>query len=223
MRWADDVTRNWMRLGVSSVLRWRIQSIHAGRQDRDPTSSRPIVRRNFDDMQCNCMSLESITAAVRCIEQHTGFIDVLLNNVGMPVPPPYASTESTASISALQSNLLRECDKYSEVLNTNTASVIATTAAFLTLLHKGNRRRGWPATKLRKTDYNVRSRQQVPDVDDEDLRTSQIIIVSSTSGIDRSGSTGLTYGASKAATIHLGDSKSVQSWSTSHSCRLSAT
>lgn len=159
-------------------------------------------------LQCDVTSTDSVAAAAAHIEQETGYIDVLVNNAGYTdglVDITHAET-----VLELQTDILKAHSETLKILNTNAASVLGVTAAFMHLLHKGNMRRGWPAAKLQQPDAVTRSLQGVDGVDDDDMRTSQIITISSVAGIERSALVGFAYSMSKAAVTHLGHSKSLK-------------
>lgn len=154
-------------------------------------------------LQCDVRSIDSVNAAVQHIEKESGHVDVLVNNAA--IPNPWFDPASADTIEGLQQGLLEAHKGSLNVLDTNVSAVIGTSSAFLQLLYRGNVRRGWPAKKLNLTDANKRSLEHaLSDVDPADMRTSQIITISSMSGIQRSGLTGLAYTASKAAILHLG-------------------
>lgn len=156
-------------------------------------------------LECDVTSMDTVIAAAAHIEQQTGYIDVLVNNAGYNdgiVDITHAET-----VLELQTDLLKAHSETLKVLNTNAVSVLGVTTAFMELLNKGNTRRGWPAAKLQQPDTHVRSLKGVEGVDDDDLRTSQIITISSVAAIERSALTGFAYAMSKAAITHLGHCK----------------
>ncbi|KAI2616630.1 hypothetical protein GGR54DRAFT_649470 [Hypoxylon sp. NC1633] len=138
------------------------------------------TRMNVVPLQCDVRSIDSVSAVVQHIEKESGYIDVLVNNAG--IPNPFFDPESADTIEALQQGLLEAHKGSLNVLDTNLAAIIGTSSAFLHLLQKGNIRR--------------------------DMRTSQIITISSMGGIQRAGLTGLAYTASKAGVVHLGQTLS---------------
>ncbi|KAH8201061.1 hypothetical protein TruAng_004757 [Truncatella angustata] len=151
---------------------------------------------------CDVTSQESINAAVSFIEKDSGHIDVLINNAG--VANPFFDPSVAESIDELSRGLLAAHKATQDVIQTNTASIIGVSSSFLPLLHSGNLRRGWPGNKLTDHSTNTRQNQRAANVDQDDSRTSQIITVSSISGFERHGMTGLAYSASKAGATHLG-------------------
>lgn len=158
-------------------------------------------------LPCDVRSIDSVSAVVQHIEKESGYIDVLVNNAG--IPNPFFDPESADTIEGLQQGLLEAHKGSLNVLDTNLAAIIGTSSAFLHLLQKGNIRRGWPTKKLQATDTNARALEHsYSNVDPGDMRTSQIITISSMGGIQRSGLTGLAYTASKAGVIHLGQTLS---------------
>lgn len=158
-------------------------------------------------LQCDVTSTDAVTAAAAQIEQQTGYIDVLVNNAGYSDKSSLVDITHAETVLEVQTDLLKAHSVTLNVLNTNAASVLGVTAAFMDLLHKGNTRRGWPAAKLQQSDANTRSLKGVEGVDDDDLRTSQVITISSVAAIDRAALGGFAYAMSKAAITHLGHSK----------------
>ncbi|KAI1498744.1 hypothetical protein F5X99DRAFT_392536 [Biscogniauxia marginata] len=157
---------------------------------------------NVIPIVCDVTSQSSIDAAVSFIEKDTGYIDVLINNAGRPSPHYNPTTAET--IEELRDGLLKAHEETQDVLQTNTASIIGVSSSFLLLLHKGNLRRGWPKTRLSADGLNKQQRNKSSDGNTDDIRTSQIITVSSIAGFERHGITGLAYTASKTAATHLG-------------------
>ncbi|KAI1825063.1 hypothetical protein F4861DRAFT_502933 [Xylaria intraflava] len=183
------------------ILGRRLEVITNTAKELDETQVRVVP------LQCDVRSIDSVKAVVRHIERESGYIDVLVNNAG--IPNPFFDPESADTIEALQEGLLEAHKGSLNVLDTNLSAIIGTSSAFLSLLHKGNTRRGWPVKKLQATDANTRSLEHSqPNVDPGDMRTSQIITMSSIGGIERSGLTGLASTASKAGVPHLGQTLS---------------
>ncbi|OTB03485.1 hypothetical protein M426DRAFT_60176 [Hypoxylon sp. CI-4A] len=183
------------------ILGRRLEVLTNTAKELDETQAKVIP------LACDVRSMESVNAVVQYIEEESGYIDVLVNNAG--IPNPYFDPESVDTIEALQQGLLEAHKGSLHVLDTNLAAIIGTSSAFLHLLQKGNLRRGWPAKKLQATDTNTRSLEHSqPGIDPGDMRTSQIITISSMGGIQRSGLTGLAYTASKAGVVHLGQTLS---------------
>ncbi|KAI0149407.1 hypothetical protein BJ166DRAFT_62740 [Pestalotiopsis sp. NC0098] len=145
---------------------------------------------------CDVTSQESIDSAVAFIDKDSAHIDVLINNAGRP--SPFYDPTAAKTIEELRDGLLDAHLETQDVLQTNIASIIGVSSSFLPLLHKGNVKRGWSDSKLSEHSLN---KQQIAT---SDVRTSQIITVSSITGFERHGLTGLAYSASKAAATHLG-------------------
>ncbi|TLS26688.1 hypothetical protein PpBr36_04250 [Pyricularia pennisetigena] len=146
---------------------------------------------------CDVVSSESVSSAADAIMKDSGHIDVLINNAGRGDVPQNISSATT--IEETSDILARASEAASDVLRTNTASVINVSAAFLPLLHQGNVKRGWPDHKLPLDDP---TRMNAPA--SGDLRSSQIITVSSIASFQRTGITGIAYAASKAGATHIG-------------------
>lgn len=183
------------------ILGRRLEVLTNTAKELDETLKRVVP------LQCDVRSIDSVQAAVKHIEKDSGHVDVLVNNAA--IPNPWFEPESADTIEGLQQGLLEAHRGSLNVLDTNLSAVIGTTSAFLHLLHKGNVRRGWPAKKLNATDVNKRFLEHAPSsIGPGDMRTSQIITISSMSGIQRSGLTGLAYTASKAGILHLGETLS---------------
>ena len=102
--------------------------------------------------------------------------------------------------------LLNDWDGWPNAMATNTTAVVGVSTAFLLLLDRGNKRRGWETGKL-QPDRPPRQRNMqaaAQDVEESDLRASQIITVSSISGFNRHVTAGMAYTASKAGAVLLG-------------------
>jgi len=181
------------------ILGRRMEVLTQAAKSLDDTVSRVIP------LPCDVTSMESVAAAAAHIEQQTAYVDVLVNNTGYN--DAIVDIKHVETVLELQTDILKAHSETLNLLNTNAASVLGVTAAFMTLLHKGNLRRGWPATKLQQPDANTRSLQGVEGVDDDDVRTSQIITISSVAGIERSALVGFGYTMAKAAVMHLKHSK----------------
>ncbi|PVH94491.1 short chain dehydrogenase/reductase family protein [Periconia macrospinosa] len=79
------------------------------------------VTASIDTQQLDVTDDDSISAAVKAIEEKYGRLDVLINNAGIVALP------DTSSLSAIRKG-------YNNVFNTNTASVAVVIAAFTSLL-----------------------------------------------------------------------------------------
>lgn len=160
-------------------------------------SSNPVVVA----IECDVSSPPSVAAAVSKIQHDVGHVDVLINNAGILGPNQKAAYEAT-TIQELQEVLLRNAEGWESTFAINSTAVANVSAAFLTLLDAGNKRRGWESGVVRD-----RARQRdakVDAVDADDLRTSQIITVSSISSMNRFMTVGMPYTASKAAATMIG-------------------
>lgn len=152
-------------------------------------------------MQCDVTNPSSIADAVKTIEKETSHVDVLINNAGI-TGPDHTKIQSMATIQELQACMLKDWDQWNTTYETNTASVVAVSAAFLHLLDSGNNRRGWISGRreMQKREENYSGEYK------DDQRTSQIITVSSISGFNRHITASLPYTATKAAATMLGKS-----------------
>lgn len=156
-------------------------------------------------VQCDVSDQTSVAAAVKHIEQDVGYIDVLINNAGVSGPDNKGAYNAT-SIDELQKVLEAEWDAWPSTFAINTTAICGVSTAFLKLLENGNTRRGWQPGKL-GADKPARARDMqtaADDADEGDLRTSQIITVSSIAGFNRHVTAGMAYTASKAGAIMLG-------------------
>lgn len=136
------------------------------------------------------------------MESEVDYIDVLINNAGIN-GPRHASLYGAQTIQDVQSIILKDYDKWESVHAVNTSAVVGVAAAFLHLLDAGNARRGWHSGKMAPED-GARQRKPVDGIDSDDLRTSQIITVSSIAGFNRCITASLPYASSKAGATHLG-------------------
>lgn len=156
-------------------------------------------------IQCDVTDQESVAKAAKLIEADIGYVDVLINNSGISGPNNKGLYESQ-SLEDLQKVLLNEWDKWPVSMATNATAVVGVSTAFLLLLEKGNGRRGWVRGKL-QPDGAPRGRHMqaaADDVEESDLRTSQIITVSSISAFNRHITASVAYTASKASATMLG-------------------
>ncbi|KAL4876758.1 NAD(P)-binding protein [Aspergillus karnatakaensis] len=155
-------------------------------------------------IECDVTDQASVAAAVAQVERETGYIDLLINNAGV-LGPDHKPANQAGSIEELQSVLLGGYEKWAPTFAVNSTAVAGVAAAFLVLLDKGNKRRGWKVDGTK----NVQSIDETVTkngVEEDDKRSSQIITVASIAGFNRFVTAGLAYGASKAAAIHLGKS-----------------
>lgn len=155
-------------------------------------------------VECDVTQPASVSAAVAMIEKDVGYIDVLINNAGMG-GPDHRAANTTDSIDELQRILLANPEGWAPTFALNSSAIIGVSAAFLKLLDAGNTRRGWeggkiPDDRARQRDTTGLSENRIAA---DDMRSSQIITVSSISGMNRFVTVGFAYGASKAAAINL--------------------
>ena len=153
-------------------------------------------------LACDVTDMESISKAVKAVESSVGYVDVLINNACIN-GPRHGSIYELETIKDIQSFMLADYDEWKTVHAVNTCAVGGVSAAFLHLLEEGNSRRGWKAGKLADED-GARPRTKTKGMDEDDLRTSQIITVASISGLHRRVTSGIPYATSKVGASHLG-------------------
>ncbi|KAF2746531.1 NAD(P)-binding protein [Sporormia fimetaria CBS 119925] len=167
-------------------------------------------------ISCDVASLDSVSAAVKQIQEETGYVDVLFNNAGVLGPLNGPDLYRTESIEHLRDTMLRDYDGWGQAMAINTQSVVGVSAAFLPLLEAANTRRGWAAGRVRGGPGDPRvtgkgtPREQDKAVlselghDEDDDRLAHIITVASVASFMRYSTAGLAYNASKAAAAQLG-------------------
>jgi NAD(P)-dependent dehydrogenase (short-subunit alcohol dehydrogenase family) len=153
-------------------------------------------------IQCDVTDATSIAEAVKQVEKNVGYVDVLINNAGV-TGPLHQKANTAASIEELQENMLSNWSGWEPTFAINTASVIGVSGAFLKLLDNGNSRRGFETGKMSHGE-KARERKTVEGIDQNDLRSSQIITVASIAAFNRFVTAGLAYSASKAGAVALG-------------------
>jgi NAD(P)-dependent dehydrogenase (short-subunit alcohol dehydrogenase family) len=158
-------------------------------------------------ISCDVTSLPSIRAAAEQVEKEIGYVDVLINNAG--VGGPYQGAlyaAETNNIKKVQEILLSNYDDNAGTFATNSISIMGVSAAFLHLLDAGNQRRGWESGEVLRDRARKRdiAKAKEAGVEENDLRTSQIISVTSIAAFNRHVTQGLMYSTSKAAGTHLG-------------------
>jgi NAD(P)-dependent dehydrogenase (short-subunit alcohol dehydrogenase family) len=151
---------------------------------------------------CDVTDPPSVKAAASQIEDDVGYIDVLINNAGIS-GPDHTGANGAKSIAELQEIMLSDWPGWEETFAINTSAVVGVSGAFLTLLDAGNAHRGWETGKL-TAGGDPRARKEVDGIDKGDLRTSQIITVSSIASFNRFITAGLAYASSKAGATALG-------------------
>lgn len=119
--------------------------------------------------------------------------------------PDHKGANTAESIEDLQRILLADPENWAPTFAINSSAIVGVSGALLKLLDEGNKRRGWengkiPADRARGRET---SGLEAKGIASDDQRSSQIITVASISGMNRFITAGLTYGASKAAAIHL--------------------
>ncbi|KAI9685613.1 MAG: hypothetical protein M1822_004471 [Bathelium mastoideum] len=172
------------------LLGRRLQLLQDAASSIDPHVVRPI--------QCDVTSPDSIATAVQNIEKETHYIDVLINNAGISGPP--LKHKEAKTIQDLQAMMQKDWPIWNKTWETNTSSVVAVSSAFLHLLDAGNKRNGWVEGK-RDTQLKVSG-------DVTDMRSSQIITITSIAAFNREPTAGAAYLASKAGSTAIGKSLS---------------
>jgi NAD(P)-dependent dehydrogenase (short-subunit alcohol dehydrogenase family) len=178
------------------ILGRRSDTLNAAAEslDKSKTTVVPIV--------CDVTNPFTVNTAVAQIEKEIGYIDVLINNAGVS-GPDHTGLYAAKSIEEVQEIMLSDWPGWTSTFAINTSAVVGVSASFLGLLDKGNQRRGWVSGKL-QAGGEPRERKKVDGVDEKDVRTSQIITVSSIAAYNRFITAGLTYAASKAGATALG-------------------
>ncbi|KAL1310947.1 hypothetical protein AAFC00_001170 [Neodothiora populina] len=182
--------------GASKVflLSRRLEPLEAAAKAINPSIVHPI--------QCDVTSPDSIASAVKVVESQVSHVDVLINNAGI-IGPDHNQVNKAQSIREVQQVLQSDWAKWDTTWQTNTSAVVGVSAAFLHLLDKGNKRRGWVQGKR-----ETQKRDGSASYDAHDQRTSQIITVASIAAFNRKITAGLAYTASKAGAVMLGKSMS---------------
>ena len=152
-------------------------------------------------LPCDVADIESVKQAAEKVNNDVGYVDVLINNAGVS-GPNHKAIYSADKIEHLQSILLGQWDDWEQTMAINTASVLGVSAAFLKLLDAANGRRGFATGKVGKE--GGRERRKVDGVDPDDMRTAQIITISSIAGFNRHITAGFAYSSSKAGAISIG-------------------
>ena len=148
------------------------------REDVLEAAARESPHGNIIPLVGDVTSKDSLQSIATEVEKDVGYINVLIANSGVGGPQTSPITPET-SIQDYQSalwNLSQE--EYERTFTINVAAVHYTLAAFLHLLHAGNRKN------------NVQQK-------------SQFIVTSSIGGFNRNVPGGYAYGQSKAAATHL--------------------
>lgn len=181
------------------ILGRRLQVLQDAAKKADPSGDVVVP------VQCDVADQASVTEVVKRIEKDVGYIDVLINNAGV-TGPDNKSAYNANSIEELQKVLSQDWDGWHATFAVNTTAVAGVTTAFLGLLDKGNARRGWQTGKL-QSDSEPRGRDMKAageGISEDDIRTSQVISVSSIAGFNRIITAGMAYTASKAGATMLG-------------------
>jgi len=181
------------------ILGRRLDALSSAAQSVDADQSVVIP------LKCDVADEKSVADAVKRIESDVGFVDVLVNNAGVS-GPNQTKIYAANSIEELQTTLLSDdSDIWATTFAINSTASVKVSAAFLGLLNKANSRRGWESGKM-EPGGAVRKRDKSAEVDEADVRTSQIITIASIAAYNRRVTMGLPYNGSKAATVAMGKS-----------------
>ncbi|KAF2436087.1 NAD(P)-binding protein [Tothia fuscella] len=178
------------------ILGRRAETLHSAAESLDKTKTAVVP------LICDVTDPFNVKAVVETIEKDVGYIDVLINNAGIS-GPNHTKAHTAETLQELQEILLSNWSGWGNTFAINTSAVVGVSAAFLHLLDKGNGRRGWGIGKL-SVGGEPRKRKEVEGVESSDLRTSQIITVSSIASFNRYVTAGLAYAGSKAGATALG-------------------
>lgn len=131
---------------------------------------------NVIPLQCDITSQDSLRSAASIIEKDVGYLNLLVCNAGSGGPQVKPVQPETTLHDWVDQNLAHDFSKYSNTFANNSASVWYTVMAFLDLLDKGNKR------------GNL-------------LQSSQVLITTSITGLNKKPPAGFAYSQSKAAAI----------------------
>lgn len=131
---------------------------------------------NVIPVQCDITSQESLKSAASFVEQDTGYLNLLICNAGSGGPQVKPIGADTTLKDWADQNLAHDLSSYAGTFTNNTASVWYTSMAFLELLDKGNQVGKLP-------------------------QSSQIVITTSITGLNKKPPAGFAYSQSKAAAI----------------------
>ncbi|KAK2591673.1 hypothetical protein QQS21_010633 [Conoideocrella luteorostrata] len=148
----------------------------AGRREEVLQKAALSIGPNVVPVKCDVTSKESLKAAVRLVEEDSGYLNLLVCNSGITGPLAGPLTNETTLEEWADGNFAPDMNAYVETFAVNTAAPWFTTMAFLKLLDMGNRKK------------NV-------------TQQSQVIITSSIAGFNKTTTSGWAYGQSKTAAI----------------------
>lgn len=154
-------------------------------------------------IQCDITSKASLQSAVDTITSSVGHLNLLVVNSGIGgTPARYAANPSSTSISELRRQLFTDhsLEDFTNIFAVNVSGAFFTMMAFLELLDEGN-------TNASFGGYGGMSDAVGKAVS---AVQSQIVVTSSISAYVRGSMTPPSYGASKAAVLHLAKQASSQ-------------
>ncbi|KAK4199756.1 hypothetical protein QBC40DRAFT_281402 [Triangularia verruculosa] len=148
------------------------------------TSVNTLVNKNVVvPLYCDVTSRISISSTASVIASDAGYLNLVICNAGIGGPQvPLPSSPSEEDLEGFIQAQMESLNGWEETMRANVTGVWFTAMGFLGLLHKGNGT-GW------STEGGV---------------SSQVIVVSSIAGFNKSAPGGWAYGASKAAATHVG-------------------
>jgi NAD(P)-dependent dehydrogenase (short-subunit alcohol dehydrogenase family) len=153
-------------------------------------------------VQCDITSKASLQSAVDTISSSTGYLNLVVANSGIGgTSARYSSNPTVTSITELRRQLFTDhsMDEFTNTFAVNVSGAFFTMMAFLELLDQGNQ------NSLSEGHGSLSEPGgAVPAVQ------SQIVVTSSISAYIRGSMTPPSYGASKAAVLHLAKQASSQ-------------
>ncbi|KAK4172057.1 hypothetical protein QBC36DRAFT_81606 [Triangularia setosa] len=146
------------------------------------TSVNALVGKNVViPLYCDVTSKISLESTVSVISSDVGYLNLLICNAGIGGPQVPLVPKLT-DIEAFRQAQMETVNGWEETFRANVMGVWFTAMGFLGLLHKGN-----------DTPWNR-----------EGGVSSQVVVVSSIAGFNKKAPGGWAYGASKAASTHVG-------------------
>ena len=148
----------------------------AGRRQEILESAAASLGPNVIPIQCDTTSQGSLQSAASFIQGDIGYLNLLICNAGTGGPQIKPIGAETTLKDWADQNLAHDVSKYTDTFTSNSASVWYTSMAFLELLDKGNKAENLP-------------------------QSSQIIVTTSITGLNKRPPAGFAYSQSKAAAI----------------------
>lgn len=156
-------------------------------------------------VQCDVTDNASVKRVVERVEKEVGWVDVLINNAGV-TGPDHREIYAAKSIADVQAAMLKDdADQWTSAWAINSTAPLLVAAAFLGLLEKANEQKGWQSGKM-EAGGSARKRVVPEGIDENDLRTAQIITIASIAAFNKILTLGLPYIGSKAAVVAMSKS-----------------